>query len=47
MTGTNRLPVLVTENGVEDLMPDIPIEADEIESLMRARRPMTKSSRRR
>jgi Xaa-Pro aminopeptidase len=29
--------VLVTETGIEDLMPDIPIEADEIEDLMNAR----------
>ena len=30
--------VLVTESGCEDLMPDIPIEADEIEALMSAGR---------
>ena len=30
--------VVVTENGCEDLMADIPIEADEIESLMSRRR---------
>jgi Xaa-Pro aminopeptidase len=31
--------VLVTETGCEDLMPDVPIEAGEIEELMSARRP--------
>jgi Xaa-Pro aminopeptidase len=30
--------ILVTERGAVDLMPDIPIEADEIESLMMGRR---------
>ena len=30
--------VLVTESGCEDLMPDVPIEADEIEALMARRR---------
>jgi Xaa-Pro aminopeptidase len=30
--------VLVTETGCEDLMPDIPIEAEEIEDLMHARK---------
>ena len=30
--------VLVTETGCEDLMPDVPIEADEIEELMATRR---------
>jgi Xaa-Pro aminopeptidase len=27
--------VLITENGFEDLMSDIPIEADDVEALMR------------
>jgi Xaa-Pro aminopeptidase len=30
--------MLVTETGCEDLMPDVPIEADEIEALMNARK---------